>query len=702
MHGGSSLSNGNLFNGNPFIFLLIILSLFIAGITLICPAKAGVIIETTPPHVNILSFVHTDGINDKVYFDIYDLGGSSIASAALYRDGAYVMDIVGPAYDVVTYDTSLLADGTYQLEAVAIDTVGNIATSSPLAMVIGPTAPPLDITPPHVTILSIVSNKIYTDIYDLGGSAIAQVELYIDGALNKTITPPTAYDLITADSSIVTEGDHEAIVSAVDTAGNRATSTIWAIYLDGQAPRLTIDPIDDYINALNQVAGTITENGTGIATTNLIIQNLTASQYWNGEDWQSEEYLLPLSLGEGDDYAYDTSDVTFVSANQYQITAAATDNNDNSDNALETFTFDNVAPTTTDNVPAGTQNADVTVTLSCADDASGCARAFYTTDGSDPTAGSTFVDASSSWQFIASTNGSYTIKYRGIDNVGNLENIRTAANTLVLSKSAGGGGVWLPPAATTTPTSTDEGQVLGVKIYNPDHNFIKVTGRPAVYWLSSDNTRHLFPSRETFSSWFGDDFSGLREISQAEFDTVPCGGNLTVKPGSYLKFDNSDIIYYAEDGNNIYSTTDTPARIYLIQAGFEGNYSINNLIIDKSQIYSQINSNLIKAGEQSGVYWLSPDNKRYLFTNREAFSSWFGDDFSGLKNISQEEFDAIVSGGNLTVKPGSYLKFDNSDITYHIQDTNNICKSDDVSTTAKTYLIQAGFEADYSMIGNCQ
>ncbi len=49
-------------------------------------------------------------------------------------------------------------------------------------------------------------------------------------------------------------------------------------------------------------------------------------------------------------------------------------------------------PSTTDNVPSAWQTADATITLTCTDNV-GCDKAYYTTDGNDPTILSSYVDA---------------------------------------------------------------------------------------------------------------------------------------------------------------------------------------------------------------------------------------------------------------------------------------------------------------------
>ncbi|MCA9381721.1 chitobiase/beta-hexosaminidase C-terminal domain-containing protein [Candidatus Dojkabacteria bacterium] len=91
-------------------------------------------------------------------------------------------------------------------------------------------------------------------------------------------------------------------------------------------------------------------------------------------------------------------------------------------------------PTTTDNVPSEIQSSSVTVTLSCSGANSlSCANTYYTTDGTDPTLGSKQGD-----RFTLTGEGTYTVKYFSVDELGNQESIKTAANQLVINKSSGG------------------------------------------------------------------------------------------------------------------------------------------------------------------------------------------------------------------------------------------------------------------------
>lgn len=91
---------------------------------------------------------------------------------------------------------------------------------------------------------------------------------------------------------------------------------------------------------------------------------------------------------------------------------------------------DITAPVTTDNAPSGWQNSDVTITLSCTDTNSGCSNTYYETDGTNPT-----IASASGTSVVLNTDGAYTIKYRSIDVAGNLEDVKTAANTVNIDKT---------------------------------------------------------------------------------------------------------------------------------------------------------------------------------------------------------------------------------------------------------------------------
>ena len=104
-----------------------------------------------------------------------------------------------------------------------------------------------------------------------------------------------------------------------------------------------------------------------------------------------------------------------------------------------------VKPVTTDSgTDSNWHNSPVTVNFSCTDiNGSGCKATYYTTDGSDPTTAS-----SSGNSVTLNTDGIFTIKYFSVDNAGNIEDVKTAANTVKIDKTA-------PVSVITGPVSSN-------------------------------------------------------------------------------------------------------------------------------------------------------------------------------------------------------------------------------------------------------
>jgi hypothetical protein len=99
-----------------------------------------------------------------------------------------------------------------------------------------------------------------------------------------------------------------------------------------------------------------------------------------------------------------------------------------------TLTNDAAVPSTTDNtasIGSTCKNTNQTVTLSPTDAGSGVAATYYTTNGSTPT-----TSSSQGTSIVLSTDGTYTIKYFSVDNVGNQESVKTGAATICIDKTA--------------------------------------------------------------------------------------------------------------------------------------------------------------------------------------------------------------------------------------------------------------------------
>jgi hypothetical protein len=147
-----------------------------------------------------------------------------------------------------------------------------------------------------------------------------------------------------------------------------------------------------------------------------------------------------------------------------------------------------VKPVTTDSdTDSNWHNAPVTVTLSCTDvNGSGCKDTYYTTDGSTPTTSSTSGNS-----ITLNTDGVYTIKYFSVDNAGNVEDIKTASNTVYVDQTP-------PTLPTATPVaddyttdqlvtlnSTDSGSGLAGIFYTTDGSDPTTSGTKISYPLDN-------------------------------------------------------------------------------------------------------------------------------------------------------------------------------------------------------------------------
>ena len=128
---------------------------------------------------------------------------------------------------------------------------------------------------------------------------------------------------------------------------------------------------------------------------------------------------------------------------------------------------------------------------------------------------------------------------------------------------------------------------------------IKTANNPAVYYAGTDGKRHLYSNSATFWTWYTGTWSSIkfngltstiRIISQAEFDNLPSGDNITAKSGSLLKFDNSSRIYMVtQNGASLAPVPDTntaqrifgsnwSSKLITIQGSFETDYTKDGVL----------------------------------------------------------------------------------------------------------------------------
>lgn len=112
-------------------------------------------------------------------------------------------------------------------------------------------------------------------------------------------------------------------------------------------------------------------------------------------------------------------------------------------------------------------------------------------------------------------------------------------------------------------------------------------GRPVYILLNDGGTlkRYLFPSQNTYKSWFALNFSAVKNLTEAQLQSYAFGGNVTVKAGTLVKFLGPDTGLYvvekggvrraisAADAMTVYGADYETADLHTIPEAFQANYT---------------------------------------------------------------------------------------------------------------------------------
>lgn len=227
---------------------------------------------------------------------------------------------------------------------------------------------------------------------------------------------------VTKDQTLGEGTDQTLEGTAVDAAGNEASTTLDGINVDETAPTLTGTPTTDP-DANNWYRGDVTIG-------------------WTASDDRSGVVSTPVD--------------STITGEGKGLTATATvrDKADNSTTvASAAVNIDRTAPVTGANAPMGWNKLAVTVSLDATDGLSGVAGTYYSVDGSDPVEGTTLT---------IGTDGAHTVSYWSVDKAGNTENAKTVtvqvdtvAPVVTIGGVKDGGFYTIGAAPTPTVSATD-------------------------------------------------------------------------------------------------------------------------------------------------------------------------------------------------------------------------------------------------------
>ena len=173
---------------------------------------------------------------------------------------------------------------------------------------------------------------------------------------------------------------------------------------------------------------------------------------------------------------------------------------------------------------------------------------------------------------------------------------------------------------------------------------IKTKDYSAVYFVDTSNQRHLFPTENTYWSWYNGTWKdqSVEVVSQDEFDNLISSANVLVRPGSdLLQFDNSPQVYAVESGSALCSlSTSTASQIYgsgwssrliTVQSGFEGNYFKDKDCVP-TLVSPYVSGSLIQYSTAQDIWYLDGNIRRNIIA--DAFTANSFQDKFVIKNAN--------------------------------------------------------------------
>ena len=196
-------------------------------------SAAGTSTDTTAPSVTLIAPTASSTVSSTTPLTANASDNVAVANVGFLIDGNLVQTVTGfTSPYTYMWDSTSVANGTHTVTAVAEDTSGNYATTSPLTFTVNQTTgTSTDTVPPSVTLVaptasSTVSGSVSLTANASDNVAVANVGFLIDGTTVQTITGSSSpYSYAWDNSTSVADGTHNVTAVAEDTSGNYATTT---------------------------------------------------------------------------------------------------------------------------------------------------------------------------------------------------------------------------------------------------------------------------------------------------------------------------------------------------------------------------------------------------------------------------------------------------------------------------------------------
>ncbi len=408
------------------------------------PATIQVRVDNTDPTGTITAPVNAADLRGTVALTSNSAdSGSGVATVVFQRSPAGAGTWTNQA---ASWNTTLQADGLYDLRVVTTDNAGNAFSSAPITVRVDNTAPTGAVTAPaggsNVRgTITLASNSADA------GSGVATTQFQRSPAGAGTWTNEAA----SWNTTLQADGLYDLRVVTTDNAGNAFTSGVVTVRVDNTAPTGSITaPANGAEIGVSPVA--LTSNsadaGSGVATV-VFERSPAGAGSWSPTPASWDTASGPNAVADGD----------------YDLRVRTTDNAGNSfTSAVITVKVDHTAPTTSASVaPGSPSNAPITVTFSASDGTgSGVSATSYSIDGGSVQLGNSAIVAAPGDH---SNDGSHAVQYFSTDDVGNVETPKTVTvviDTTAPSGAPGDPGTFLRGIANLT-YSTGAGDVSSVQ-----------------------------------------------------------------------------------------------------------------------------------------------------------------------------------------------------------------------------------------------
>jgi len=270
--------------------------------------------DTTPPSVSITSPANGATVSKVVKIKVSASDNGQVQQVEVYVDGSLIGSAdctASSCSPTLNWNTNPkgVTDGTYILQAIAYDAVGNTGTSATVSVTVNksgstdPTLPSASITSPADG--ATVSGTISVDVSAADDVGVTQVNLYLDGALLATDT--TESFSFTWDTTQSSNGTHTLQAVAYDAAGNSGTSATVSVTVNNTVSDDTIPPTVTLISPAN-----------GDIVSKVVRIEVSASD--NGQVQQVEVYVDGSLIGLADCAASSCSSTLNWNTNKRGVT----------------------------------------------------------------------------------------------------------------------------------------------------------------------------------------------------------------------------------------------------------------------------------------------------------------------------------------------------------------------------------------------